>query len=159
MRLPVRLGPYYPQSARQDNVFFCPAMNLLAMRADELGRFHFGSSPKLFVDGLTGHCQFRSRGAANQESLNDGASFYFSHHRCSKKFHFFILEAVDDARLVNVVRRHLEFDAIANGKSNKSFAHFSGNVRQDKMLVGQSDPEHGAGKNRHDRSFQLEGFF
>jgi len=40
-------------------------------------------------------------------------------------------EAIDDARLVNIVRRHLEFDAIADGKSNKSFAHFSGNVRQD----------------------------
>jgi hypothetical protein len=68
-------------------------------------------------------------------------------------------EAVDDARLINVVRRHLEFNAIANGKSNKSFAHFPGNVREDKMLVGESNPEHGAGQDRHDRSFQLEGFF
>ena len=72
---------------------------------------------------------------------------------------FILLEAVDDARLINVVRRHLEFNAIANGKSNKSFAHFSRNVREDKMLVGESDPEHGAGKHRHDRSFQFEGFF
>ena len=72
---------------------------------------------------------------------------------------FILSEAVDDARLVNVVRRHLEFDAIANGKSNKSFAHFSGNVREDKMLVGEGDPEHGAGQDRHDRSFQLESFF
>ena len=38
---------------------------------------------------------------------------------------FILSEAVDDARLINVVRRHLEFNAIANGKSNKSFAHFS----------------------------------
>ena len=68
-------------------------------------------------------------------------------------------EAVVDARLINVVRRHLEFNAIADGKSNKPFAHFSGNVREDKMLVGESDPEHGAGKHRHDRSFQFESFF
>ena len=27
------------------------------------------------------------------------------------------------------------------------------------MLVGESNPEHGAGKDRHDRSFQLESFF
>jgi hypothetical protein len=134
-------------------------MNLLAMRAGKLGRFHFGSSPELFVNRLAGHRQLGSRGAANQESLNDGASFYFSHHRCSKKFHFFILEAVNDARFVNVVRRHLEFDAITDGKSNKSFAHFSGNVRENKMLVGESNPEHSAGQDRHDRSFQLERFF
>ena len=70
-----------------------------------------------------------------------------------------ILEAVDDACLINVVRRHLEFNAIANGKSNKSFAHFPGNVREDKMFVGESNPKHGPGKDRHDRSFQLDGFF
>ena len=68
-------------------------------------------------------------------------------------------KAVDDACLINVVRRHLEFNAIADGKSNKSFAHFPGNVREDKMFVGESDPEHGAGKHRHDCSFQFEGFF
>jgi hypothetical protein len=45
---------YYPQSARQNNVFFCPAMNLLAMGAGKLGRFHFGRSPELFVDCLAG---------------------------------------------------------------------------------------------------------
>jgi len=134
-------------------------MNLLAMRAGELGRFHFGSSPELFVNRLARHRQLGSRGAANQESLNDGASFYFSHHRCSKKFHFFILEAVNDARFVNVIRRHLEFDAITDGESNKSFAHFSGNMCEDKMLVGQSNPEHSAGQDRHDRSFQFESFF
>ena len=135
-------------------------MNLLAVRAGKLGRFYFGSGPELFVDGLTGHCQFCSRGAANQKSLNYGTSFYFSCRGCAKKFHFLIfLEAVDNSRLVNVVRRHLEFNAIANGKSNKSFAHFSGNVREDKMFVGESNSEHGAGEDRPDRSFQLEGFF
>jgi hypothetical protein len=72
---------------------------------------------------------------------------------------FILLEAVDDTRLIDVVRRHLKFNAIADGKSNKSFAHFPGNVREDKMLVGESNPEHGAGQDRHDRSFQLEGFF
>ena len=76
-----------------------------------------------------------------------------------KNFIFLFLEAVDDARLVNVVRGHLKFNAIANSKSNKSFAHFSGNVREDKVLVGERNPEHGAGQDRHDRSFQFEGFF
>src|SRR5438477_3901783 len=96
-------------------------------------------------------------GQRTSSRLITGPVFTFRGTGVPKNFIF--LEAVDDARLVNVVRRHLEFDAIANGKSNKSFAHFSGNVRQDKMLVGQSDPEHGAGKDRHDRSFQLKSFF
>ena len=96
-------------------------------------------------------------GQRTSSRLMTGPVFTFRAMGVPKNFIF--SEAVDDARLVNVVRRHLEFDAIANGKSNKSFAHFSGNVRQDKMLVGQSDPEHGAGKDRHDRSFQLKSFF
>src|SRR4030095_16030593 len=63
---------------------------------------------------------------------------------------FILSEAVDDARLINVVRRHLEFNAIADGKSNKSFAHFPGNVRENKMLVGQGNPEHRTGQDRPD---------
>ena len=70
-----------------------------------------------------------------------------------------LLEPVDDARFIDVVRRHLKFNAIADGESNKSFAHFPGNVRKDKVLVGKSNPEHGTGQDRHDRSFQFEGFF
>ena len=41
-------------------------MNLLAMRAGELWRFHFGSGPELFVDGLAGHRQLGRSGAANK---------------------------------------------------------------------------------------------
>jgi len=31
--------------------------------------------------------------------------------------------------------------------------------REDEVFVRKRDPEHGAGKNRHDRSFQLDRFF
>jgi hypothetical protein len=41
-------------------------MNLLAMRACELGSFHFGRGPELFVDCLTGYRQLGGRGAANK---------------------------------------------------------------------------------------------
>src|SRR5438045_4589342 len=81
-------GAYYPQSASQNNVFFRPAMNLLAMRAGELGRFYFGSGPELFVNGLAGDRQLGGGRATNQQSLNDRTSFYFPCHGCSKKFHF-----------------------------------------------------------------------
>ena len=70
-----------------------------------------------------------------------------------------LLEPVNDARLIDVVRRHLKFYAIADGEANKTFAHFAGDMREDKMLVGKSNPEHGAGQDRHDRSFDLDRFF
>jgi hypothetical protein len=98
-------------------------------------------------------------GQRTSSRLITGPVFIFRTAGVPKNFILFLLEAVDDTRLINVVRRHLKFNAIADGKSNKSFAHFPGNVREDKMLVGERNPEHGAGQDRHDRSFQLEGFF
>src|SRR2546429_8041237 len=62
---------------------------------------------------------------------------------------FILLEAVDDTRLINVVRRHLKVKAIAGCKSDKSVVHFPGKVREDKKVVGESKPEHGPGKDRH----------
>jgi len=41
-------------------------MNLLAMGAGELGRFHFGGSPELFVDRLAGRRQLGRSGTANK---------------------------------------------------------------------------------------------
>ena len=96
-------------------------------------------------------------GQRTSSRLITGPVFTFRTAGVPKNFIF--SEAIDDARFIDVVWRHLQLNSIANGKSNKSFAHFSGNVREDKMLVGESDPEHGAGQHRHDRSFQFEGFF
>src|SRR5439155_821309 len=66
---------------------------------------------------------------------------------------FICLQAVDDARLINVVRRHLQFNAIADGKSNKSFAHFPGNVREDKMLIGERKAARFAGHAIHHQRY------
>src|SRR5438067_4160906 len=82
-----RYAVYYLQSARQNNVFFRPAMNLLAVWAGELRCFHFGSGPELFIDCLAGRRQLGRSGAANKEPLNYGASFYLSYGRCSEKSH------------------------------------------------------------------------
>ena len=98
-------------------------------------------------------------GQRTSSRLITGPVFIFRTAGVPKNFILFLLEAVDDTRLIDVVRRHLKFNAIADGKSNKSFAHFPGNVRKDKMLIGKGNPEHGAGQDRHDCSFQLEGFF
>ena len=72
---------------------------------------------------------FAVEGQRTSSRLMTGPVFIFRAAGVPKNF--ILSEAVDDARLVNIVRRHLEFDAIADGKSTKSFAHFSGNVRQD----------------------------
>ena len=98
-------------------------------------------------------------GQRTRSRLMTGPVFTFRATGVPKNFIFLFLEAVDDARFVDVVRRHLEFDTIANSKSNKSFAHFPGNVRENKVLISESNPEHGTGQDRHNRSFQLEGFF
>jgi hypothetical protein len=57
---------YYLQSARQNNVFFRPVMNLLAVGAGKLRCFHLGSVPELFVDCLASRRQFGRSGAANK---------------------------------------------------------------------------------------------
>jgi hypothetical protein len=66
---------------------------------------------------------FAVAGQRTSSRLITGPVFVFRATGVPKNF--ILSEAVDDARLINVVRRHLEFNAIANGKSNKSFAHFS----------------------------------
>jgi len=53
----------------------------------------------------------------------------------------------------------VQFDAVANGKADEAFAHFTRNMRENQVFVGERDPEHRAGKNRHDYSFQLNRFF
>lgn len=57
---------YYLQSARQNNVFFRPGMNLLAVGASELRCFHFGSGPELLVDCLASRRQLGRSGATNK---------------------------------------------------------------------------------------------
>ena len=51
---------------------------------------------------------------------------------------------VGNARLVQIVLRHLDVDLIAHGDANEVFAHFAGDVREHFVAVRQFDPEHGA---------------
>ena len=77
--------------------------------------------------------------------------------KCINKI--WLAEPINDARFIDIVRGHVQFDAVANGKADEAFAHLTRNMREDEMFVRERDPEHGAGKNRHDRSFQLDRFF
>lgn len=48
-----------PESAREDDVFFCPSMDLAAVRAAELAALDFCGGPQAFLDRLTARRQFR----------------------------------------------------------------------------------------------------
>ncbi|MFT6864961.1 MAG: hypothetical protein ACJAVK_003533, partial [Akkermansiaceae bacterium] len=64
----------------------------------------------------------------------------------------------DDSRLRSVVWRHLHLHFVANHKSDKTLAHFAGNVGQYFMITWQGNLEHCSCKHGGDRSFDLDGF-
>ena len=53
-------------SARQDDVFFCPGVDLPAMGTGEFWRFDFCCGPEPFFDGLTGGSEFGGGRAPNE---------------------------------------------------------------------------------------------
>ena len=68
-------------------------------------------------------------------------------------------ESINDPRLGGVVRRHMHFHSVANGKSNKTFAHFSGDVREHEIVIGKRNPKHCSGQHVHNRAFDLNRLF
>jgi len=63
--------------AGQNDVFFCPAVDLAAMGAGEFGRLEFGGGPELFFDGLTGRGEFRGGWTPHKQPFNNRSVFYF----------------------------------------------------------------------------------
>jgi hypothetical protein len=63
-------------SASQNDVFFCPGMDLAAMGASEFGCLDLGCSPELFFDSLTSRGEFRGRRAPHEKPFNDRSGFY-----------------------------------------------------------------------------------
>jgi hypothetical protein len=70
-----------------------------------------------------------------------------------------LTEPVNDPRLVQIVRRHLDFHAIAHRQANEPFPHLAGDVCEDDMLVPQFDAEHGPGEDGSNLSFGFDDFF
>src|SRR5437870_8012915 len=87
-----------------------------------------------------------------------GPVFIFRGEVVAKNF-ISLCEPINDAGLVDIVRRHFEFHAVANRKANKTFAHLSRNMREHEVLVCQRDTKHCAGKNRQDCPFHFNSFF
>ncbi len=70
-----------------------------------------------------------------------------------------MLKPINDPRLGGIVRRHLHFHSIANGKSNKTFAHFARDMREHEILIGKRNSKHCSGQHVHNRAFNLDRLF
>ena len=102
---------------------------------------------------------FEVDGQRTSRLLMLGPAFVFGRRGGSKKNRVAILESINDAGLGGVVRRHFHFHPVPNCKPNETFAHLSGNVRENQMIVRERDAKHGSGQHRHDGALQLDGFF
>ena len=88
-----------------------------------------------------------------------GPVFTFGRRGGSKRNLVAISESINDARLAGVVRRHLHFHPVTDGKTNEAFAHLTGDVRENEMIVRERDTKHGPGQHRHNGALQFDGFF
>jgi hypothetical protein len=70
-----------------------------------------------------------------------------------------LFEAIDNPGLVEVVRGHLDFDAITYSEANETLSHFARDMGQNDVLVVEFNAEKGAGQHRVDASLEFEGFF
>src|SRR3982074_880764 len=92
--------------AREDDVLFCPGMDLLAMRACHFSALDFCGRPQFFFDRLTAPRPFCRRRATDEKAFDD-RSFSFRRGRWCKKFHnilYWLAEPINDARFIDIVR-------------------------------------------------------
>ena len=75
-----------PDLTGEDDVFFCPGVDLAAVWAAELATLNFCGGPQFFSDGLAARCQFRGRGTADEQTFNNG-SLCFRGGGSGKKVH------------------------------------------------------------------------
>ena len=67
--------------------------------------------------------------------------------------------AIRDARLVQVVLRHLDVDLVTDGDPDEILPHLPGNMRQHLVTVGQFDTEHRSREHLGDRSRKFDVLF
>ena len=64
-----------------------------------------------------------------------------------------------DPRLAEIVRRHLDFDPVADVDADPVLAHLAGDMREDFVSIGQRDFKHRSRQNLSYRAGQFNGFF
>jgi hypothetical protein len=90
--------------AREDDVFFCPGVDLAAVWAAELAALNFCGGPQFFSDGLAARRQFRGRRTTDKQTFNNG-SLCFWGGGSGKKVHKvnWLAEPINDARFIDIV--------------------------------------------------------
>ncbi len=83
----------------EDDVFFCPGMDLLTMWARYLAALDLGIGPQIFLNCLPTRRQLRRRGTSDKQPLDDGSGLFFPH--CC--YHKFLTEPINDARFIDIV--------------------------------------------------------
>jgi hypothetical protein len=102
---------------------------------------------------------FDVEGQRTSKLLMLGPAFTFGRRGGSKRNLLAISESINDARFGGVVGRHLHFHSITDCKPNETpLAHFSGDVRENQMIVRKRDTEHGSRKHRHNGALQFDRF-
>jgi hypothetical protein len=98
-------------------------------------------------------------GQRTSKLLMLGPVFGFGRRGGSKRNRFAMSESINDAGFGSVVWWHLHSHSITNCKPNKTLAHLSGDVRENKMLVRKRDAKHRPGKHHRDGALQFDCFF
>lgn len=70
-----------------------------------------------------------------------------------------LFQPPSDARLAQVIRRHLHLDAVADGQAHPALAHLSADGRQHEVLVVELDAKQRAGQHGRDATFHFNVFF
>jgi hypothetical protein len=65
----------------------------------------------------------------------------------------------DDARLVQIVGRHLHLDAVSDGEADPPLAHFAADGGEHQMFVVQLDTKHRTGQHSGDTAFDFNMLF
>src|SRR5208282_2389681 len=81
---------------------------------------------------------------------------------CESRFAFHASRStvpVGDARLVQIVGRHLDVDLVADADADEIFPHLAGDVREHLVPVRQRDAKHGARQHLLDAAGQFDRFF
>jgi hypothetical protein len=102
---------------------------------------------------------FDVEGQRTSKLLMLGPSFVFGLRGGSKKNLVAMLESIHDSRFSGVVGRHFHSYSIANCQANESLAHFSGDVRENQMIVRECNTKHRPRKDGHNRALDGNRFF
>ena len=73
--------------------------------------------------------------------------------------HLRITQAIDDTRLIQVVRAHLHFYGITSRDLNKVFAKFSRDVSEHLVPIRKLDTKHSAREDCYNFAFDFNVFF